>query len=207
LQGRSAVGTFFVIAGIGLAAGGYLVGGLASGVLVMIGLIWAAVGIGVVLMYRSWGARLQQDRRLFETGRRAPGVIESVQTTGMVVNNINSQIVITVRVQPAGEPEFTVQPKMLVPFNAIPRTGDTIEVAYDPNDHNRVAFNTDWRMDTAGGRALITQPAAQAAAAPAAGGEDEVLEQLERLQKLRDAGTLSESEFEVQKAKILARSS
>jgi hypothetical protein len=45
-------------------------------------------------------------------------------------------------------------------------------------------------------------PPAPAAPAPAAGGD--MMEQLAKLGQLRDAGILTEVEFEVQKAKILA---
>lgn len=53
-------------------------------------------------------------------------------------NNINVQIVLRPRVQPRSEPEFAYQRRMYVPFNGIPRTGDVIDVAYDPDDTSQV---------------------------------------------------------------------
>ncbi|MCB0964646.1 MAG: SHOCT domain-containing protein, partial [Acidimicrobiales bacterium] len=46
-------------------------------------------------------------------------------------------------------------------------------------------------------------PAPAAAPAPAVGGEDDLLDQLERLGKLRDQGILTDEEFAAQKAKLL----
>jgi hypothetical protein len=55
---------------------------------------------------------------------------------------------------------------------------------------------------------LAAQPAAAppppAAAAPAAGDTDALIEQLTKLGQLRDAGVLTDAEFEAQKAKLLA---
>ncbi len=108
---------------------------------------------------------------------------------------------------------------MFVPFNGIPRTGDLIEVAYDPADRTKVALEIDWRTDTAGGRLLVLRrpgevpmPAGAGrrgrADRPADGGgqtaPERMIEQLERLNRLKEDGALTEAEFEVQKAKVLA---
>jgi hypothetical protein len=137
-------------------------------------------------------------------------VIDSVETTGLVVNEVNQQIILRMRVQPRGEAEFPYERKMLVPFHGIPRTGDQIQVAYDPANRANVALETDWRSDTAGGRLLVlsrpdadTAPAA-APAEPEKTAPERVIEQLERLQRLRDDGALTDSEFAVQKAKVLS---
>lgn len=137
-----------------------------------------------------------------------------------MLNNVNQQVVISLRVQPKGEPEFTHEAKMFVPFNGMPRTGDLIEVGYDPSDRSRLALETDWRSNTGGGRLLIfrspqvpaaAQPvgAGAGAGAPGAAAEEStaparVIEQLERLNRLREEGALTESEFAVQKAKVLS---
>ena len=222
VKARSAIGNFFLIAGLGfvvvgvaaVAVGGE-VGLIAGGTFLMIGVIWAAVALGLRAFYGGMAKKAEAERKLFETGTKAMAVIDSVETTGLVVNNVNQQIVMRLRVQPRGEAEFPYERKMLVPFHGMPRTGDQVQVAYNPSDHTQVALETDWRSDTAGGRLLVLQrpggtpmPAGQEAGAvapaPAKTAPERVIEQLERLQKLRDDGALTDSEFAVQKAKVLS---
>ena len=156
--------------------------------------------------------KAEAEQQLFESGTKATAVIDGVETTGLVVNDVNQQIILRMRVQPRGGAEFPYERKMLVPFHGMPRTGDQIQVAYDPADHANVALDTDWRSDTAGGRLLVlpARPARRrrAGGAPAAEPDktapERVIEQLERLQRLRDDGALTDSEFAVQKAKVLS---
>ena len=216
VKARKGIGSFFLIAGIGfvvvgvavVAAGGEA-GLIAGGTFLMIGVIWAAVALGLGAFYGNMAKRAEAEKKLFETGTKATAVIDSVETTGLVVNDVNQQIILRMRVQPRGEAEFPYERKMLVPFHGIPRTGDQIQVAYDPANRATVALETDWRSDTAGGRLLVlNRPDPAAAPAPAAPPEksapERVIEQLERLQKLRDDGALTDSEFAVQKAKVLS---
>ena len=218
VKARSAIGNFFLIAGLGFVVVGVAavaVGGeaglIAGGTFLMIGVIWAAVALGLRALYGGMAKKAEAERKLFESGTKAMAVIDSVETTGLVVNDVNQQIVLRMRVQPRGEAEFAYERKMLVPFHGIPRTGDQIQVAYDPANRANVALETDWRSDTAGGRLLVlsrpepTAPAApQAPAAPDRTAPERVIEQLERLQRLRDDGALTDSEFAVQKAKVLS---
>ncbi|HVE69621.1 MAG TPA: SHOCT domain-containing protein [Solirubrobacteraceae bacterium] len=225
MSGRRGVGGFFSIAGVvltvvglGLLSGSLVTGlgaggAIAGGTLLMIGVIWAAVGLGLGAFYGRMKAKMEDEQRLFETGERATAVIEAVETTGMVVNDVNAQTRVTVRVKPRHGDEYTVTRSLLVPFSAMPRTGDLIEVAYDPADRETLAFETDWRMDTAGGRALVTRrpeaeasapapsPTVAAGAPPAA---TDLLGKLELLQRLREDGALTDEEFEAQKARLLA---
>jgi hypothetical protein len=214
LKARSGIGNFFLVAGIGfLVAGGLAVtqGGLGGGIagltFLMIGGIWVLVALFLRGFYGGMARKARAEKQLFETGRKATAIVESVETTGMVLNNVNQQIVLRLRVQPPGEPEFPYERKMFVPFNGIPRTGDQIEVAYDPADRTKVALATDWRSDTAGGRLLQSRPPAAAPAATNGATETapgRVIDQLERLGKLKEEGVLTETEFEVQKAKVLS---
>ena len=219
MSGRRGVGSFFwfsgvaltvgaiALLGLSLAAGLGMGGVIAGGTLLTIGVIWALVGLGLRAFYGRMEARMERERRLFETGERATAVIEAVQTTGMVVNDLNAQTRVTVRVEPRHGQPWTVTRKMLIPFTAMPRTGDVIEVAFDPANREEVAFETDWRMDTAGGHALVTRrPAAEPAPAPAPATPPatDLLANLELLQRLREDGTLTDEEFEAQKARLLA---
>lgn len=207
MTGRfSSRGLVFVVAGIAMAVYGQASDSFGSSVFTTIGIIWALVGVAILVFYRGMGARAQKDAQLFATGARAPATVTAVQPTGMVVNNVNQQVRLALSIQPPGEAAFTHEQTLLVPFSAIPRVGDTIQVAFDPADRSRVALATDWNMDTGGGRALLAdRPAPAAPAAPAAGAPD-ALDQLAKLAKLRDAGTITAAEFESQKAKLLQRS-
>ena len=225
VAGRKGVGSFFLIAGIGFVVVGGIVffmggaaGAIAGGTFLLIGVIWVVVALGVGGFYGGMAKRAENERKLFETGRRATAVVEGVETTSMVLNNINQQIILRLRVRPPGEAEFPYERKMFVPFHGMPRTGDLIEVAFDPSDRTKLALETDWRSDTAGGRLLVLRrpgespaPAGQRAGAiPAPYGPEtttapaRVIEQLERLQRLREEGALTESEFAAQKAKVLS---
>ena len=230
---RGGILNFFLIAGIAFAAVGaflFVAGGLGGSIagltFLLIGVIWVLVALGVRALYGGMAKRAKAEQQLFETGRKATAVVEGVETTGMVLNNVNQQIFLRLRVQPQGEPEFPYERKMFVPFHGMPRTGDVIDVAYDPADKSKVALATDWRSNTAGGRLLLLRrpgegaamPAGMQAGAASAGtassagspAEDEstaperVIEQLERLNRLKEEGALTESEFAVQKAKVLS---
>ena len=213
VKARKGIGTFFLVAGIGFVVVGVVavaVGGagglIAGGTFLMIGVIWAAVALGLGAFYGNMAKKAEAERKLFESGTKATAVIEGVETTGLVVNDVNQQIILRMRIQPPGGAEFPYERKMLVPFHGMPRTGDQIKVAYDPANPTNVALDTDWRTDTAGGRLLVlTRPDATAVPAePQKTAPERVIEQLERLQRLRDEGALTDSEFAVQKAKVLS---
>ena len=231
LGARSGIGNFFLIAGIGFTVVGAIIwisGGLAGSIVgltfTMIGVIWTLVALGLRAFYGGMAKKAKAEQQLFETGTKATAVVDGVETTSMVLNNINQQIILRLRVQPRSEPEFIHERKMFVPFHGMPRTGDLIDVAYDPADKSTVALATDWRSNTAGGRLLLLRRPAevtampagmQAGAAPTAGasasaderpstGPERVIEQLERLNRLKEEGVLTESEFMVQKARVLS---
>jgi len=228
LGARSGIGNFFLIAGIGLTVVGaiiWITSGLAGSIVgltfTMIGVIWTLVALGLRAFYGGMAKKAKAEQQLFETGTKATAVVDGVETTSMVLNNINQQIILRLRVQPRSEPEFIHERKMFVPFHGMPRTGDLIDVAYDPANKSTVALATDWRSNTAGGRLLLLRrpgevtamPARmQAGTAPAAASADErpstgperVIEQLERLNRLKEEGVLTESEFMVQKARVLS---
>ena len=63
--------------------------------------------------------------------------------------------------------------------------------------------NNRWAQQEAAAAAPPAQ-AAPAPPAPPSSGEGDMLEKLTKLGQLRDAGVLTEAEFEAQKAKVLA---
>jgi hypothetical protein len=132
--------------------------------------------------YAGWNTLEQSE--LVHAGSRAPGVVIEVKDTGTTVNN-QPRVRLRLRVQPEGEPPFEVERKLLVSRLAIPRAGDRVEVAYDPDDRDRFTFR-------------IADLADDGAGAPSR------LDELAKLAALRTSGVLTEEEFEAEKRRILA---
>jgi hypothetical protein len=159
----------------------------------------------IVFAVRTW-LQDRAERALFERGRKATAVVEGVRTTGLRVND-DQQIVLRLRVRPLDGNEFPHERRLFVPMHRLPRIGDVIEVAHDPADRTRVALATDWRSGTGGARRQMLRP--EGVAHGAGGGvegdaNERVVQQLERLDRLRQSGSLTFTEFEALKARILS---
>jgi hypothetical protein len=87
--------------------------------------------------YVGWDA-LEQSA-LIHTGKRAPALLLGVRDTGMTVNN-DPRVEVHLRVEPPGEEPFEVSRKVLVSRLRVPRTGERVEVVYDPDDRDRFTF-------------------------------------------------------------------
>jgi len=130
--------------------------------------------------YAGWNAIDQSE--LVHAGRRARGVVTELRDTGVTINN-NPRVEVRIRVEPDGEAPFEVARKVTVSRVAFPRAGERVEIAYDPDDHDRFTFRlADLADDGAG---------------------PDRLEQLARLGELRESGVLTEEEFAAEKARIL----
>ena len=127
--------------------------------------------------------------KLLTAGRRAPARVVAVEDTGVTANN-DPRVKIVLQVEPPGEPPFQVERKLVVSRVAIPRRGESVEVAYDPADPEKLTFTRD---------DLVDDPLAPLAPTPA----QDPLDQLAKLGELRSAGVLTEEEFSAQKRRIL----
>lgn len=108
---------------------------------------------------------------------RATGEVVEIRETGMTIND-DPRVRLRLRVfPPSGEP-FEVERKLLVSRLSIPRRGDRVEVEYDRNAPDRFTFELT---------------------APTPGLADE----LTRLTRLHQDGTLTEAEFQRAKAAVL----
>lgn len=151
---------------------------------------------------------------LVATGQRGVGVVTDVRDTGMTVND-NPRVKMTFRIEPLdGSAPFEARKTSTVSRVAIPRTGDRYPVWYDAADPETWMYatiaddNGRQQIRAMFGAAAETMtgigdaPAASATtvAAPAT----DPLERLQKLNELRAAGALSETEFETTKAQILA---
>ena len=211
-------GALFALIGFALLAYGLAsddaIGGMGlvitGGTFAMIGVIWVLVSLGVGGWYGSIAAKQAREQQLFQTGERATAVIEGVEGTGVTINNC-PQVYLTLRVKPRHGAEFVHQRKIVIPFGAVVQPGHLIEVAYDPLRPTEVALETDPRYAaTPPAQYVKTRPPeaqAVAAAVPTATAAEEspptLIDQLERLGKLRDSGVLTEAEFQAQKRELL----
>ena len=197
---------------------------ITGGTFAMIGVIWVLVALGVGGWYGNVAKRQAEERQLFQTGERATAVIEGIEGTGTSINDM-PQVYLTLRVTPRHGAEFIHQRRIVLPFGSVVQPGHLVEVAYDPANPERVAIETDERYAATppavyiktrppDGQAVVsptvslgTTSFATAAAAPAApdsdGSPPTLIEQLERLAKLRDSGALSQAEFDEQKRNLL----
>lgn len=122
---------------------------------------------------------------LFNTGRRAPATLVDVRDTGMTVND-QPRAEVVLRVEPEGEEPFEVSRKLLVSRLKLPKVGERVEVAYDPEDRERFTFRIDDLTDD------VALPP----------GTDP-LERIARLHELHEAGALTAEEFAREKARVL----
>lgn len=209
------VGIVLFVMGLGsddIARSGLMITG---GTFALIGVIWVLVALGVGGWYGSVARRQAEEAQLFQTGERATAVIEGVEGTGTSIND-QPQVYLTLRVQPRHGAEFIHQRKMVLPFGSVVQPGYLVEVAYDPVNPERVAIETDERYRATPPAVYVkARPPEQQAAvapsytsasytpAPAASEPPTLIDQIERLAKLRDSGALTEDEFQRQKQKLI----
>ena len=132
--------------------------------------------------YAGWNAHKQS--RLLRTGARASARVVAVEDTGTTVNN-DPRVKVRLSVEPEGAEPFEVERKVLVPRTAIPRRGERVEVAYDPDDPSDFTF----RMSD-----LADDPV---------GGAPDTIDQLAKLGELVEKGLLTREEFEREKQRLL----
>ena len=148
------------------------------------------------------------------TGQKGVGTVINVQDTGTTMND-NPRVNMTFRIEPLdGSPAFEAHKKKVVSRVEIPRSGDRYPVWYDAQDPEtwmyatiaaeegrqqiRELFGADVANTLTGfGNGAPAAPAAPAAADP--------IEQIKKLDELRDAGVLSDAEFETKKRELLSQ--
>ena len=154
----------------------------------------------------------QGDRgRLMAEGISGQGVIVGMGTPERGAQWFNLDIDLEVHV--SGRAAYRVANQYLVPQSAQIGPGVTLPIKVDPDDQSKIAI--DWDSVGAGPARGEVRPSAggaspepaaptPASAAPADSGDQ--VAQLERLAKLHEQGTLTDAEFEQQKAKVLSSS-
>jgi hypothetical protein len=158
----------------------------------------------------------QKVAELFQTGSKGIGTVTLVQDTGMTIND-NPRVKMTFRVEPLdGSPAFDAEKTTTVSRVQIPRPGDRYPVWYDRADpstwaYAMIADDTGRQQMRAmfgaaaesltgmGGGGVATAPAP----APAAPAEADPLDRLKKLSELHAAGVINDTEFELQKSRLL----
>jgi hypothetical protein len=164
-----------------------------------------------------FGGKRKKAENLMQSGVKGVGTIVGVKDTGMTIND-NPRVVVSFRIDPLdGTPAFAADKKVTVSRVAIPQAGQRYPVWFDAADHSSFMYaqvdNDEGRQqivsmfgdafgaDGSGiGQAASVAPAPAPPAAPAAA---DPIDQLSRLDQLRQSGALSEEEFAVQKQRIL----
>jgi hypothetical protein len=185
--------------------------------------------MGLAPVPLAWAGRRKGERAtdLVQHGKRCRGTVVSVEDTNWTVND-NPRVKITVRAEPDGETPFTIEKTSVVSRVSIPRAGDRCVVFYDPSDpqnKNGITFDPVPGFD-AGARAPTPAPTPAPAPAPApaaeplilatatpteeeqsavadAQAEGDPIEKIEKLNRLREKGIITQAEFEMQKQRLL----
>ncbi len=135
-------------------------------------------------------------QRLLAVGIPAEATIVAMGTPARGAQQFNLDLDLEVHI--SGRAPYRVANQYMVPASAQLGQGVRLPVRVDPADQAKIAI--DWASVAQGPAPGEVRPVADAAA-PAG---DDIVTRLERLGKLRDAGVLSDVEFQQQKARILA---
>jgi len=155
----------------------------------------------------------EKAENLLATGARGVGIVQAVQDTGMTIND-NPRVAMTFRVEPLdGSTPFEATKTKTVSRVQIPRAGERYPVWFDLNDPSSWMYAT---VDSDEGRAQIRQLFGEAAetmtgigdpnaAAGGAATDADPIDQIKRLGELRDAGAITDAEFDQKKAELLGQ--
>jgi len=158
----------------------------------ILGLIFVGVAAFLLILYFSMLRRANRADELRRHGIPGHAVITSMVQTGTYVNE-NPLVKLELEVQPEGLPAYELEKRAVVPMVALGQlgVGNSLPVHLDPSDRDEIAI--DWGAPASPG---IAAPGSQPARDPS--------ERLTELKRMRDAGTITEQEFEAKKAQILA---
>jgi Short C-terminal domain len=171
-----------------------------------------------------FGKKKKQERvnNLMTSGGRGVGTLTNVRDTGMTIND-NPRVKMTLRIEPLdGSAAFEGEKTATVSRVRVPQLGNRYPVFYNQSDPSGDFMFVDGIADESGRQTILqmfgnafgaqaegvgmpAMAAPPAAAAPAAG--EDHLDKLKKLAELRDAGALTDAEFDSQKAQILASTS
>jgi hypothetical protein len=147
------------------------------------------------------GASGDRDR-ILASGLSGQGVVVAHSTPERGAQWFNMDIDLEVHV--GGRRPYRVNSMYMVPAGATIGEGATLPIKVDTIDPSKIAI--DWQSVKRAPARGEVRPAGGSGFVPASAAStegDAHIAELERLAKLRDSGTLTDAEFEQQKAKIL----
>jgi len=155
------------------------------------------------------------EKKLLANGSHANADIVASQPThhvverGAILQLVQRRWKLSLRVRPAGEPEFEVDVQQLLNSWRMPWRGETAEVLYDPTDHSRTILNPqtdgptprpEWLWDPGTGTSL---PKARRAVQEAQNAPPEHRADLELLAGFYEDGALYDFEYQELRRRIL----
>jgi hypothetical protein len=168
---------------------------------IVLGAVFVPMGVAPLLFAFRGRRKRDQLTHLATQGKRCPGVVVSVDDTGVTIND-NPRVKIAVRAEPPGESPFTIVKTATVSRVRIPRAGDRCVVFYDPANReasNGISFDPVPGFAPAVATA-VPVPVPGPASVPDA---DDPLDKIAKLGELRDRGIVTPEEFEAQKKRLL----
>lgn len=78
-------------------------------------------------------------KKLKDVGVRSVAIVCDIEDTGMMLNQTNIGIRLTLDVQPTTQPSFRTVVETFVSRVQIPRKGDRVEVLYNPENPSELA--------------------------------------------------------------------
>jgi putative oligomerization/nucleic acid binding protein len=211
----------YALTGHNVSAGAKTAGYTVGGVFIPMG------GIPLVYVIYNWFRSMGADR-LKKRSKQADATVSRIDELERFGFN-QAKVKITYAVQPLDDASFEVSRTTNVLVSQMPHTGQRVKISYDPGNRDKFELVTagpaaSLAMMGAGGTpisalaslAAVTQSAvAHGAAGPgvagfptvgpaATAGTRDPLDRLKELAELHSSGVLTDTEFETQKAKILA---
>lgn len=160
-----------------------------------------------------WFGRKSLEQRLSENGRRATADVVASEPTkhsdSSYGNELNGRTwILRLKVLPTEEPSFEVELKASLKVMFMPRTGDSLDVLYDPADHSRTVIDpalelAPRRYSHSEFRAECALPRAQEALAEAQTAPPEHRAELEAFARYYAGGALSDDEYREIRRRIL----
>lgn len=200
--------TFLVFPAVGVGAlwaAAEMPAGSGTGAWIFGGSFIAASLVPALLLVAGRRKRARAHRLVTE-GATGIGTVTGINDTGVTINR-NPRITLRLQIVPEdGSAPFEAEKTITASRVDLPRRGQRFPVWYDRDDRSQLALGTD--VDSTASpevRRLFEKAgiAGQATPEPAATGTDELLDRVTRLYELRQAGALTEAEFQDQKARIL----
>lgn len=99
--------------------------------LVVMAVIWIALGLVFLGIGFRTARKQKDDSKLLRTGMRADAIVTDVRDTGVTVNQ-SPRVELTLQVLPDGAPAFELKAKRVVSRVNVPRVDEAYAIRYDP---------------------------------------------------------------------------